>query len=159
MKRRDGQQEFRNAASRDPAVLEREADAARDDLRRTLERLDQQFSRGQMIDRMLQRWRERDSQVATNLARTVQANPAPVVLSSVGIGWLAFADTRQKHRPPSGGGYPMPLQCPRYVLANQRVGMLRTGLEGGRHRRRGGRVAQRHGDIAQTQGMPDPAHG
>jgi len=106
MKRRDGQQEFRNAASRDPAALEREADAARDDLRRTLERLDQQFSPGQMIDRMVQRWRERDSQFATNLSRTVQANPAPVVLSSVGIGWLAFADNRQKHRPPSGGRNP-----------------------------------------------------
>lgn len=101
-------EEFRNAPTRDPAELEREADAARESIRQTIDSLEQRFSPGQLVDRALHMWRSGDNEFASNLSRTVKANPVPVVMSSVGLAWLAMADKRPPPPPQahshSGGG-------------------------------------------------------
>jgi hypothetical protein len=95
-------QEFREAPYRDPDELEREADAARESIRQTIDSLEQRLSPGQMVDRMFRQWREGNSEFTTNLTRTVRANPVPVLLSALGLTWLALADKRP---PPPAGSY------------------------------------------------------
>ena len=93
----DPRQEIRNAPERDPAELQSEADAARERIQRTIDNLDRRLSPGYMFDRALDAWRHRErgeNAFTTNLVRTVRANPVPVVVSSVGLAWLAASDRR-----------------------------------------------------------------
>ncbi len=99
MKAKDTVEEFRSAPRRDPAELEREAEASRESIRRTMDSLEQRLSPGQMLDQAMRMWRDGDSAFAVNLSRTVRSNPVPVLLSSVGLAWLAMADKRAP--PPS----------------------------------------------------------
>ncbi len=95
-------EDFRDAPSRDPAELEHEAEVARESLRKTMDSLEQSFSPGQLLDRVVHLWRDGNSDFATNLSRTVKSNPVPVLLSSVGLAWLAMADKRPPPPPDSG---------------------------------------------------------
>ena len=94
----DPRQEIRNAPARDPAELQSEADAARESIQRTIESLDRRLSPGYMFDRALNAWRHRErgeDAFTRNLMQTVRANPVPVVVSSVGLAWLAASDRRR----------------------------------------------------------------
>lgn len=99
MNTQDAKEDFRNAPSRDPAELEQETEEARENLRQTLDSLEQSFSPGQILDRALQSWRSGNNEFASNLSRTVKSNPVPVLLSSLGLTWLALSDKRPPPQP------------------------------------------------------------
>lgn len=85
---------------RDPDTLEREAEAARRDIAHTMDLLEQRLSPGQLLDRVLSMGREQGGEFASNLGRQIKYHPMPLLLTAVGISWLAMAE----NRPPHGDG-------------------------------------------------------
>lgn len=87
---------------RDPDALEREAEAARREIAHTMDLLEQRLSPGQLLDRALSMAREHGGEFAGNLGRSVKYHPVPLLLTTVGISWLAFTE----NRPPRSGDGP-----------------------------------------------------
>lgn len=85
---------------RDPDTLEREAEAARRDIAHTMDLLEERLSPGQMLDRALKMGREHGGEFASNLGRSFKYHPLPLLLTAVGISWLAFTE----NQPPQAGG-------------------------------------------------------
>lgn len=69
--------------------LEREADATRADIDRTLDELQERLSPGELVDQALRGLRGSGaSAFFGNLGRTVRDNPIPVALVGTGVAWL-----------------------------------------------------------------------
>lgn len=86
--------DFRQDMHRDPAELEREADRARSDLEHTLQDLERVFSPGQILDQVLQMVKRNGGEFGRNLSTQVKNNPVPVLLTGIGVTWLAAASDR-----------------------------------------------------------------
>lgn len=93
-------QRINEESRRDPDTLEREAEAARRDIQHTMDLLEQRLSPGQLLDRALNMGREQGGEFAANLGRQIKYHPIPLLLTAVGISWLAMAE----NRPPAGDG-------------------------------------------------------
>jgi hypothetical protein len=76
---------------REPRAIERDIDSTRADMRATLEALERRFSFDRLIDLTVGRIRERGGEFAGNLTDAAAQNPMPLLLTSVGIGWLMLA--------------------------------------------------------------------
>jgi hypothetical protein len=86
MKRRD----------EDPETIEREIEGTRQRIDSTLFELGERLSPGQLLDQALDylRGASASRRFASNLGRSVQDHPLPVVLVGVGLAWLAFGPER-----------------------------------------------------------------
>lgn len=94
-------QRINEESQRDPDTLEREAEATRRDIAHTMDLLEQRLSPGQLLDRALSMGREQGGEFATNLGRQIKYHPIPLLLTAVGISWLAMAENRPQS---SGAG-------------------------------------------------------
>jgi hypothetical protein len=79
---------------REPYAIERDIDSTRADMRATLEALERRFSFDRLIDLTVGRIRERGGEFAGNLTDAATQNPVPLLLASVGIGWMMLASRR-----------------------------------------------------------------
>lgn len=83
----------------DPVDLERQAEALRADMDRTLDALERKFSPEQLIDRSLGYLREHGGELSQTLGATMRNNPVPVVLTLAGLTWLV-ASSYNSRQPP-----------------------------------------------------------
>jgi ElaB/YqjD/DUF883 family membrane-anchored ribosome-binding protein len=79
---------------REPEELEREADAIRADMDRTLNALERKLSPRQLLDRSLNFMQANGGDVLQKIGATVNKNPLPLLLTSAGLIWLVAASRR-----------------------------------------------------------------
>lgn len=79
-------------ARRDPDDLQREADAIRADLDRTLGALERKFSPKQLLDRSLSFMHENGGDILQKIGANVSKHPLPLLLTSAGLVWLIAAN-------------------------------------------------------------------
>lgn len=77
---------------RDPRTIERRIDATRADLRVTLEALERRLSFDRLIELTVGRVRERGGEFAGNLTDAATQNPIPMLLTSIGLGWMMLTN-------------------------------------------------------------------
>ena len=136
---RDGNDE------REPQAIERNIDATRADMRATLEALERRFSFERLVDMTVGRIRERGGEFAGNLTDAAARNPIPLLLASIGVGWMMLASRR-----PSGanGGYYSGTND--YAADHDRYEGTGALREKARHlRERAGDIRQRASEVAQ----------
>jgi hypothetical protein len=85
---------------REPATIERELDATRADLQATLTALERRLSFDRLVDLTVGRIREHGGQFAGNLGHAATQNPVPLLLTSIGLGWMML-ESRRGHSPRS----------------------------------------------------------
>jgi ElaB/YqjD/DUF883 family membrane-anchored ribosome-binding protein len=73
---------------RNPEELERDIDRTRSSLGRTIDELENRLSPGQLLDQALGMARQHGGEFATNLGRSAENNPVPLLLTAVGIAWM-----------------------------------------------------------------------
>jgi ElaB/YqjD/DUF883 family membrane-anchored ribosome-binding protein len=78
----------------DAETIERNIDATRADMRATLEALERRFSFDRLVDLTVGRIRERGGAFAGNLTDAATENPLPLLLTSIGVGWMMLASRR-----------------------------------------------------------------
>jgi hypothetical protein len=78
----------------DAAALERDIDATRADVRATLTALERRLSFDRLVELTIGRIRERGGEFAGNLTDTATQNPMPVLLTSIGLGWMMLISRR-----------------------------------------------------------------
>jgi len=83
----------------DPAELERQAEALRADMDRTLNALERKFSPEQLIDRSLGYLRDHGGELSQTLGATMRNNPVPIALTLAGLTWLV-ASSYNSRQPP-----------------------------------------------------------
>jgi len=84
----------RGAGDGDAESIERHLDATRADMRATLEALEQRFSFDRLVDLTVGRIRDRGGEFAGNLTDAAARNPVPLLLTSIGIGWMMLTSRR-----------------------------------------------------------------
>lgn len=85
-------EQFKSDLQKDPEDLEREADSVREDLEGTVDRLMQQLSPSELLDRGISMLRNTgDYDFVRNLVTRVENNPVPTVLAGVSLIWLMTA--------------------------------------------------------------------
>lgn len=89
----------RDQSARNPEDLERQADAIRADMDRTLNALERKLSPEQLLDRPLSFLKEHGGELRQTLGATMRNNPVPIVLTLAGITWLVAA-SYNKRQPP-----------------------------------------------------------
>lgn len=85
---------YAEEADREPNAIERDIDATRADMRATLEALERRFSFDRLVDLTIGRIRERGGQFAGNLTDAATENPMPLLLTSIGLGWMMLTSRR-----------------------------------------------------------------
>jgi ElaB/YqjD/DUF883 family membrane-anchored ribosome-binding protein len=86
---------------REPEDLQREADAIRADMDRTLNALERKLSPQQLLDRSLNFMQANGGDVLQKIGATVNKNPLPLLLTSAGLIWLVASSrssSSTKHR-------------------------------------------------------------
>jgi ElaB/YqjD/DUF883 family membrane-anchored ribosome-binding protein len=94
--------ELRDDDDREPQAIERDIDATRADMRATLEALERRFSLERLVDMTVGRIRARGGEFAGNLTDAATQNPMPLLLTSIGLGWMMLAGRRGSR---GNGGY------------------------------------------------------
>jgi ElaB/YqjD/DUF883 family membrane-anchored ribosome-binding protein len=121
--------DFRHDSNKPPRELEREIDATRAHMEKTLALLETKLSPGEWIDQALQLARRNGGEFTHNLSSQIQNNPLPTLLASVGLVWLMSS----ANQPPPG-----PYS---YSASGRARGGMRSTLdstrEAGRHLREG----------------------
>jgi uncharacterized protein YjbJ (UPF0337 family) len=132
-----------------PQEIERDIDETRADMRSTLETLEQRLSFDRLMQMTVGRVRERGGEFAGNLTEAATQNPVPMLLTSIGLGWMMLS-SRHPPRDPyedeyrrSGPGI------------GDRIGGARDRMRGARERMGAG--ADRVG--AEMHGAMDSARG
>ena len=74
--------------------LERDTDAIRADMNRTLDEIERKLSPGQLLDRSLGYLREHGGDIAHKVGETVRQNPVPVLMTAAGLLWMIAATYR-----------------------------------------------------------------
>jgi ElaB/YqjD/DUF883 family membrane-anchored ribosome-binding protein len=74
--------------------LERNTDAIREDMNRTLDEIERKLSPGQLLDRSLGYLREHGSSIADAVGQTVRRNPLPAFMTAAGLVWMVSATYR-----------------------------------------------------------------
>lgn len=90
--------ELRDLDDREPAQLERDIDATRADVRATLAALEHRLSFDRLMELTIGRIRQRGGAFAGNLSDAVTQNPVPLLLTSLGVGWMMLTSRN------NGGG-------------------------------------------------------
>lgn len=87
-------------SSRSPDLdgIERQNEQLREDMGRTIAALERKLSPGQLLDDTLQLAKEHGGAMAVTLGQTIKENPAPVVLTTIGVAWLVGSILRNSHR-------------------------------------------------------------
>jgi hypothetical protein len=76
------------------ATLERDIDATRADVRATLTTLERRLSFERLVEMTVGRIRDRGGEFAGNLTDTATQNPVPVLLTTIGLGWMMLMSRR-----------------------------------------------------------------
>jgi len=97
-------QRFEAETREDPRDLERDIDATREHMERTLDALERKLSPGELIDQLIGAVRRNGGDFTRNLGVQVRNNPVPTVLAGVGLLWLMSAsDSAPRPRPVAAG--------------------------------------------------------
>ncbi len=83
---------------REAEELQREAEAIRADMNRTLSALERKLSPQQLLDRSLEFVQANGGDVLQKIGATVSKNPLPLLLTSAGLIWLVSARRRSSTR-------------------------------------------------------------
>lgn len=86
--------DFRADADKSPQQLEREIDATRARMERTLDILERRISPSAMLDEVLGMARRNGGDFARNLTTQVKNKPLPTLLTGIGLVWLMTASDR-----------------------------------------------------------------
>ncbi len=78
--------------------IEREIDQDRSHLRQTISALEDKLSPGQIFDQVWSYARRNGGTFSDNLVQTVSNNPVPVIMTAVGVAWMALARNRDDYR-------------------------------------------------------------
>jgi hypothetical protein len=89
-----GYGEERERGRGEAATLERDIDATRADVRATLTTLERRLSFDRLLEMTVGRIRERGGEFAGNLTDTATKNPVPVLLTTIGLGWMMLMSRR-----------------------------------------------------------------
>jgi ElaB/YqjD/DUF883 family membrane-anchored ribosome-binding protein len=114
---------------REPEDLQREADAIRADMDRTLNALERKLSPRQLLDRSLTYMQENGGDVLQKIGATVNKHPLPLLLTSAGLIWLAAASRSSSRR-----RWDSPSTAPRsgdFDATSQSFGSSSEGQQGG----------------------------
>lgn len=77
--------------NRSPEEIEREVEATRSDLDRTVEALKEKITPGQIVDELMHSFKGGSGgQMLTNLSTQARDNPLPLALIGAGVAWLMF---------------------------------------------------------------------
>lgn len=91
--------EDRTNNGRDPAQLERDIDRTRMSLGRTVDALEDRLSPGQLLDQAIGVARRHGGEFATNLGRSAENNPVPMLLAGIGIAWMMASSNEPRAAP------------------------------------------------------------
>jgi hypothetical protein len=122
--------DLRDDDDREPRAIERDIDATRADMRATLEALERRFSFERLVDMTVGRIRERGGEFAGNLTDAATQNPMPLLLTSIGLGWLMLTSRRG----PRGNGASYSTSGDYGHDYDDREGSLRAGARSLRER-------------------------
>jgi ElaB/YqjD/DUF883 family membrane-anchored ribosome-binding protein len=86
--------DFQADAHKSPKELEREIDATRARMERTLDILERKLSPSEILDEVLGVARRNGGDFARNLSTQVKSNPLPTLLTGIGLVWLMTASDR-----------------------------------------------------------------
>lgn len=86
--REEGMRSYSELDGSDPRTIERRIDATRADMRATLEAIERRLSFDRLIEMTIGRVRERGGEFAGNLTDAATHNPVPMLLTSIGLGWM-----------------------------------------------------------------------
>lgn len=81
-------------ADRDADQIERDIDRTRTSLGRTIDELESRLSPGQLLDQVIGTARRHGGDFATNLGRSAENHPLPLLLTAVGIAWMMASANR-----------------------------------------------------------------
>jgi len=84
--------------NQDPESLEREVDARRSDLNRTLNAVEQKLSPNHLMDQAMDYFGDNGSDIAQSVSRSFKENPLPLLLTGVGLAWLISSQSRSGGR-------------------------------------------------------------
>jgi ElaB/YqjD/DUF883 family membrane-anchored ribosome-binding protein len=87
-----------NFEQRDPEDLQREADAIRADMDRTLDALERKLSPKQLLDRSLTYMQANGGDLLQKIGAAVNKNPLPLLVTSAGLIWLAASSRKSSSR-------------------------------------------------------------
>lgn len=90
----DEARRYADLDDREPRAIERRIDATRADMRATLEALEQRLSMDRLLELTVGRVRERGGEFAGNLTDAATQNPVPMLLTSIGLGWMMLTSRR-----------------------------------------------------------------
>jgi hypothetical protein len=76
--------------TRSSEEIEREVEATRGDLDRTVEAIKEKMTPGQLVDEVMDAMGGPVQEMAANLGAQVRANPLPLALIGAGVAWLIF---------------------------------------------------------------------
>jgi len=88
-------------SSQDPKTLEREVDAKRANLNRTLDAVEQRFSPNHLMEQTVEYFGEHGGDIAQSVSRSVKDNPLPLLLTGIGLAWLISTQSQSRSRSPS----------------------------------------------------------
>ena len=79
---------------RDPDEIERDIARTRTSLGHTIEELENRLSPGELLDQVVGAARRHGGDFATNLGRSAENHPMPLLLTAVGIAWMMASANR-----------------------------------------------------------------
>jgi hypothetical protein len=82
------------------AELEREVAAERTRVEETIDAIQRRLTPGQLVDEVLHHTQRTGSDFASNLGKTISANPIPAALLGIGLVWLLLAQRPPAAAPP-----------------------------------------------------------
>ncbi len=71
-----------------PDLVERQIERDRAEIDATLDAIGRRLSPGHLLDQAISYFRDNGAELGTSLARSVRANPLPVILTGVSLAWL-----------------------------------------------------------------------
>lgn len=92
-----------NTRTENPRKLEERANEQRSEINRTLSQIEDHFSPSQMIEQAMGLFKGNGGEMANNLGRTVRDNPVPMILTGVGLAWMAMSQNSSRSRGPERG--------------------------------------------------------
>lgn len=87
--------------TRSSEEIEREVEATRGDLDRTVEALKDRMTPGQLVDEVMDAMGGPVQEMASNLGAQIRENPLPLALIGAGVAWLIFGRGRSYDEPRS----------------------------------------------------------
>ena len=94
-----------NKSNQDPESLEREADARRENLSRTLNAVEQRFSPNHLAQQTADYFGEHGGDIAKSVSQSVKENPLPLLLTGIGLAWLISSQSRSSSSGYGDSGY------------------------------------------------------